>query len=911
MRSTRPSPGRPPRQRPLLTASCLLTLALSTGCPGHGAGGQDAGPDADVTGWSLSPDPVGMVPGATRTVTVRRPDPADQAVTLPLSVEDEAVAQVASTVTLPAGETSASFAVQGVALGTTTLHVGPLAATVMVVTVDETCVGAADGTLEEGGQVAVSRPGPLAGAAVVAPDDQHATPLTPRQVSISCAEDIAPAGFLPVGPAVRFDIAGGLLEKWVEVTLPWRSALLPDHAHTGNLRVAVKLRGYPAWTAPVPNIWPEAHPTDGRLTFRYDEGATFQVVVPETAGQPVGRRFTYRAVLGFSMGGGGAGSVGLRNPDRFDFVVQNGGEPGIDMIYSLQVILDYLLGGFCTAADEAGGAGLIGELCPPKRKVLTRQFERPSTFEHWIFEPYAGTYIYLRREFYLRATRDLVRAFGNPFFYNPDSAVLPPGVPASFLSEPSPCDHPVVLHDFYNRDYNPTGTYPVITFCDASESEDSTALGIGVFDPSLPKTNPVYAVLAVDVNGNGRRDSGEPVITMGREPFEDVGTDGVPDASEVGYDPVTNPDPAGDDYHWLKNPTGTEGNWRYDEGEPFEDAGLDGVSGAGCEVGSGTPGCYDHGEGNGVFDRAPGWDAWLAHGSRSLYAALSAEQQANLTVWSDSGIRDFFNCHVSTNQFVGQQAAQGENVRTFFGFQRMVNDPVSLQNFDFQRVDFERLSRHVYVLYGDPDATEAMIEQGDGRHVGTALQVIYRLNTPMAFLSRRWPGGDYTLENDDHPYEDHFLGADEPLTFTASNGRVTPYALYLPPGYYLDKNQDLHYPVVYFLHGYGQSPDDLIAASGVFENYMISENISPRARYQKMIIVYVDGRCRPGGRLGTTSGGYHVWSDLGADACEQGTFYADSPTGSAAQAEAQLLELMDLVDATYRTKPAETLDVIE
>jgi hypothetical protein len=196
--------------------------------------------------------------------------------------------------------------------------------------------------------------------------------------------------------------------------------------------------------------------------------------------------------------------------------------------------------------------------------------------------------------------------------------------------------------------------------------------------------------------------------------------------------------------------------------------------------------------------------------------------------------------------------------------------------------------------------------------VGTALQVVYRLNTPMSFMSRRWPHGNYVLENDDRPLDEHFLGsADDPLTFVAENGRVTPYTVYLPPGYYLPHNQDLRYPVVYFLHGYGQDPDDLIALSGVFENYMISPNIADHARYQKMIIVYVDGRCRPGGRLGTTGSGYRIWSDLGADGCEQGTFYADSPAGTTAQAESQLLELMDIIDRDYRTKLPEDVEVID
>ena len=38
--------------------------------------------------------------------------------------------------------------------------------------------------------------------------------------------------------------------------------------------------------------------------------------------------------------------------------------------------------------------------------------------------------------------------------------------------------------------------------------------------------------------------------------------------------------------------------------------------------------------------------------------------------------------------------------------------------------------------------------------------------------------------------------------------------------------------MVYVLHGYGMVPEDLIAASGIFENYMIGPQISDRGRFQ-------------------------------------------------------------------------------
>jgi len=60
------------------------------------------------------------------------------------------------------------------------------------------------------------------------------------------------------------------------------------------------------------------------------------------------------------------------------------------------------------------------------------------------------------------------------------------------------------------------------------------------------------------------------------------------------------------------------------------------------------------------------------------------------------------------------------------------------------------------------------------------------------------------------------------------------------------------------------------------------------------LMVFVDGECQP-----QQSG---VPVDPSGDRCEQGTFYLDAPLGSTARSELNLLELMDHIDATYRTK---------
>src|SRR5262249_48608636 len=160
------------------------------------------------------------------------------------------------------------------------------------------------------------------------------------------------------------------------------------------------------------------------------------------------------------------------------------------------------------------------------------QFEEPFDFEHLNYQPGSGVGLTLRRSTYIRAVRDLSHAFGNPGFPTAQgaSSYLPPGVPSSVLTRaPSDiCAAPIVLNNFYDHLYNPDGHLPVITFCDGGNDDVKQ----GQFDGTKPQLDPVQPLLAVDVNGNGKRDAGEPVLQQGSEPFRDVGTDGKADADE-------------------------------------------------------------------------------------------------------------------------------------------------------------------------------------------------------------------------------------------------------------------------------------------------------------------------------------------------------------------------------------------
>ncbi|HEY3354391.1 MAG TPA: hypothetical protein VGQ83_14155 [Polyangia bacterium] len=759
--------------------------------------------------------------------------------------------------------------------------------------------------------------GDLAGAAVTVHPKAQGGPQ--GQVTIGAADaDIVPAGYTALTLPVKFDGGPGTWSRFASFVLPGKAARMPTGSVPGQVEIFWQR---PGTAAPVPAAVPNIRVDDkdkykSRFTFDCDELGTFQAAIRTNAGTKVTRHYTFRALGGVSMGGQGTGAIAFRHPDKYDMVGLIGPDPGVDLGYTLGYVHGNFMSGFCTSADEAAGRGAVGELCPLTRAPLTDQNELQESFEALTYQAGQGVGLTLRRSLYMRAIRDLSRAFGNPATYNPASSYLPPGVPEEFLTRADPCNNPVVLKGFYDARYNPDGSHDVITFCDGYDTAEG---GYGVFIPGsqdLQKV-PTQVLLAVDLNGNGKRDSGEPVIVQASEPYDDVGCDGCPDQLEDGqggcvtdpalsaYDAATNPDPNRDNYHYLHNATGTEGNWRWDDcgstHEPWQDAGLDGVAGAGCEAGSAAE-CFDYGEGNGKFDYNPMYLRWIAHDGPANYAKFDEATRARLDIYADAGIRDFFNGQVSVNQFFGLMRSMGENVRIWDTFQAMQDRGATDTSYSAINTDFSRTgSRHIFVRYGNPDATADQIDAGDGRHVGDPLTLVWRVQTMFRWMSARWPGGDYE-DADVSASGDNFQKG---LSFTTSWGRDTPFALFLPPGYF--QNPDMRYPVIYFMHGYGQKPDDLVDSSVLFANYMVGKNYTKEQRYQKFIAVYVDGRCAPQWRLDNDP------APTGGDGCEEGTFYVDTPAdrNNTAKMEQMLVELEQYIDATYRTKAAADVAVVQ
>jgi hypothetical protein len=460
----------------------------------------------------------------------------------------------------------------------------------------------------------------------------------------------------------------------------------------------------------------------------------------------------------------------------------------------------------------------------------------------------------------IEALHDAAVAWGNVLSYNPEHAYLAAGLPAEQLARSTAdrCSRPIRLQGYYDWRYNPDGTYPVISFCDGNGPER------GLFDPQFANQEALDIVLAVDLNDNGVRDSGEPLLLWLSERFDDVGIDGLADADEPGYDPGTNPDPHGDDHHWLLNPFGTEGNGSYDDGEPYLDYGLDGVAGT-------TDSPYDFGEGNGVFDLNPHIAERLMQiDPRSLLRGLATADRDRLDFYVDVGIFDHLRFKPVCESFIGVLNGLGRPVDIRDGFESLLA-PDSTGGFLPAQIDWPSIGRDVFVRYGNPDASAQEIEDGDGGHVGSPTQVLRRFLTSVSFASTRWPGGDF--EPVHSPGQVISASLASPVL-----GKDWTYLIYLPPGY--QEQTDKTYPVLYMLHGIGMDAQSIAASSLLIDYYLQAGDI------QKLIMVFPDGECQ--------------------GECFSGTFYANQvgrPGDVPLRYEdAFIQELLPHIRSTYRVK---------
>ena len=352
--------------------------------------------------------------------------------------------------------------------------------------------------------------------------------------------------------------------------------------------------------------------------------------------------------------------------------------------------------------------------------------------------------------------QDLAISFGNPVYYNPLSTYYPPGITSENARVPT------TLLNFRDGEYNPNGSLPVITYEDPVPG------------------NWIEVLLALDQNGNGKRDQGEPIIRQFHEPFEDI-----------------------------------NGNGMFDPGEPYSDVGLDGVAGTG-----------DYGEGDGHFTSNPHRENYMAQDPLSHVKQLSLGTLQDRSLYLDAGTEDEFQFNIHTENFVQALLDRGLPVEIENGFPK---DFPQISHFYQNRVYVRYEGGHVGFNKENIGLSFKQVKQG----VKGAILVANRFTTLFSFVSDHFPEGEYGTD----PYELYRYPSQMAVTsfYSPSLNRKMSYGIYLPPGY--KRSNSNYYPVLYLLGGYNMS------ISGMTNSWIKSalDSLILSREIQKMIIVIPDG----------------------------------------------------------------------
>lgn len=365
----------------------------------------------------------------------------------------------------------------------------------------------------------------------------------------------------------------------------------------------------------------------------------------------------------------------------------------------------------------------------------------------------------------LSALRDLFIAFGNPCYDNPDSRFFPPGIADST---------PQTVSGFVDT-LNPTGALPAITFVDES----------GFMLDFL---------LALDANGNGVRDAGEPILLQIHEPFTDGDDDGV-----------------------------------FDEGEAFDDVGIDGVAGTG-----------DHGEGDGAFSYAPPVANWLAHDPTSrIVPDLNLTSLFRGAIYADAGRDD------------GDATAQADALMDAIDQTQALSTgpaPAACLEFATGRYDdflgeFPYPTRRIFFPEKHARLFWGPVASGVDPHLGGEATQVARWSHALTFLSARLPNGLFGDDPEDTSphYETHRFDA----TSLGENVRVE-YAIELPAGYYDRRNRWKTYPLLLVLLDRDQTANDVLDLA------LAQENLTRQGFAQQVVLVMIGGN-----RIGAESGYHH------------------------------------------------------
>ena len=487
----------------------------------------------------------------------------------------------------------------------------------------------------------------------------------------------------------------------------------------------------------------------------------------------------FRAIAGVSMGAYGALNVGTKHRDVFGTVAALGGPVDLG-----QLLAD-LRNDFLEVKPVTGRPARVGD---------------DYTFDH--LPPYPG------RDQQIALVRDLFIAFGNPFLHHPDASR------AFFAADSEPAT--IRRDDAYGMLSPPEDFRGLV---DGGDANDDGLRQVGEA-PTLPTD-----VLLLAQGTLGQIAGVEPQTVLGGRALADLDGDGVYD---VGDGLVVN----------ASEPIREQnGNLIFEPqlGEEFDDVGLDGVAGTG-----------DFGEGNGTFDDDPDRDTWREEDPTLRLAATEPADIALQRIYMDVGTEDEFGFGRHYENLVAVLEAKGVPVRVREGYE---GDCTDLPKPD----DPYYLLRYPGGHVGIPESDDILDDLLNG-DVCSAAGIWERLTSLLGYLDRSFPDGNYGIGKViDIDFPDFDFGQIDvrgdivardipaPTLQLDPTGPVPVQrvVVYRPPKF---SNTSASFPIVYFLGGYGQEPDDWRRARDLLDLLIASDQL------QNMYVAFLPGA---GGQKGS------------------------------------------------------------
>ena len=733
--------------------------------------------------------------------------------------------------------------------------------------------------------------------------------VAPFDASISCGKDMSPDldGYVALGPAITFGPGVLAFKREIPLSIPLNPARMPASARWRHLRIAYKGPGFlKARTHPGRGSPRRESKRHGRHRLRDWNrlAGELQGAAPRDLpggrarrrghARRISRRLTHRAVIGVSMGGGGAAMFGLRHHDLFDVDGAARWPRRLDVDarphreQPPRRLPPDPVGHPARRRPRRGG--LPDERRLQGRRDLSRRPRQPAhagqvraaARQHRSLRSPVrrstpggsstrakGTGGRFPRAEYSQIFRDLALMFGNPNGDNLSPGGRKPARRRSTRRQERPrrspergvhrcgsidparrpgsrqaagdrrlcpherCAHTLTLDGYYDDEYNPDGIFPVITVCDGSPQNEALSPYANTWTPSgndYPLE--VGARRRLQRQRRPRRARADHPRRP-RAAGTTTATTAMPSSKEPGYSGGVERRSRGRRLRGAVQPGRHRGRPSLTRARSSTTSGSTASPGTQQQPARATqnPGDgYDVGEGDGKFTVSHGLQRFWDRDAHSIVRAMvdpkrARRRRSRRRARADRSLDR--RRHARPLQLRGRRAAPRRRFRAR-ATATSPTSPTSPQATAGPRSQSKArpTTSPRIVLRGPAGHRDAALRQdrSHGRRTSrTAAASTSARRTRSRARSRRPSTSSARAGREPElrqlgsrrrprtspptrrPTRCEVAG-DCTVNFTIEFGRAGPVGITLPPGYANAEQQRVRYPVIYMLHGYGQSP---------------------------------------------------------------------------------------------------------